>query len=154
MNESRRRAYLDAMGLDVWLIKAAEAERNRLVISHGEGGTLLVCDSAEACSTRLAGDVVRTLGGDPVWAWPDPEGRQERPTLEQALKQFPFTRVVLFGSGLGQQLFGGEVPEILASAGIVVAAGLDELAVSGAAKRKFWKQIAEKRLADSAVLLS
>lgn len=145
MNESRRRAYLDAMGLDVWLMKPAEAEQNRLMISRGEGSTLLICNSAGESSTRLAGDIARTLGGDPVWAWPDPDGRQECPTLEQAVSQFLFTRVVLFGSSLEQSLFDAQVQEVLASAGVLVTAGLDELAASGSARQKLWKRILEKR---------
>jgi DNA polymerase III psi subunit len=145
MNESRRRAYLDAMGLDVWLMKPPETEKNRLMISRGEGSTLLICNSAGESSTRLAGDIARTMGGDPVWAWPDPDGRQDCPTLQQAVSQFLFTRVVLFGSSLGQSLFDTQVPEVLASAGILVTASLDELAVNSSARQKLWERILEKR---------
>ena len=45
MIESQRRAYLDAMGLDVWSIKPPQPEFDRLIFQPGEGSTLLICDA-------------------------------------------------------------------------------------------------------------
>jgi len=139
--ESQRRAYLDAMGFDLWSTKPPEPEFDRLLFQPGEGSTLLICDAPEATATRIAGDIVRALAGGVVWAWPDPEGSPQNPTLEQAVGQYLFTRVVLFGSGLARQVFRGDAPLVMGSASITVSDGLDELAVRGNAKQIFWKQL-------------
>ena len=146
MIESRRRAYLDAIGLDVWSIKPPEPEFDHLLFQPGEGSTLLICDAPEATATRIAGDIARVLAGDAVWAWPDPSASPESPSLEQAVGQYLFTRVVLFGPGLGRQMFRGEVPLVVGSAGITVTESLDELAVRGNAKRIFWQQLYGKNV--------
>lgn len=144
MRESRRLAYLEAMGYEVWAAKPAARALNRLQMTPGQGGTLLVCDSAEASSTRLAGDFGRALGGDPVWAWPDPDGSGDCPTLQEAVERLDLERIIVFGYGLGQHLLRGDVPEVLGSAVVLVTAGLNELAVSGPGKREIWKKISQK----------
>ena len=55
-----------------------------------------------------------------------------------------FTRVVLFGTELVRQLFKDGAPMVLGSARILVTAGLEDLAVSGAAKLEFWNQLSGK----------
>jgi hypothetical protein len=140
--ESQRRAYLDALGLDVWSIKPPEPQFDRLLFQPGEGSTLLICDAPEATATRIAGDIVRALAGKVVWAWPDPAGSPQSPTLEQAVGQYLFTRVVLFGDSLARQMFRGDAPPVTASASITVSDGLDELAVRGNAKHVLWMQLA------------
>jgi len=140
--ESQRRAYLDALGLDVWSIKPPEPQFDRLLFQPGKGSTLLICDAPEATATRLAGDIARALAGKVVWAWPDPAGNPQSPTLEQAVGQYLFTRVVLFGDNLARKIFRGDVPLVTASASITVSDRLDELAVRGNAKHVLWKQLA------------
>jgi len=142
--ESQRRAYLDAMGLDVWSIKPPEPEFDRLHFQPGEGDTLLICDAPEATATRIAGDISRALAGEVVWAWPDPEGSPQSSTLDQAVGRYLFTRVVLFGSGLVRKVFRGDAPLVTGSASIMVIDGLDELAVRGTAKQVFWQQLSGK----------
>jgi hypothetical protein len=141
MIESRRRAYLDAIGLDVWSLRPPEPEFNRLLFQPGTGGTLLICDTPDATATRIAGDIARALGGEVVWAWPDPEGNPQSLTLEQAVDQYLFTRVVLFGTGLGRRMFLSGAPQVAGSAGVTVTDKLDELAVRGNTKQEFWKQL-------------
>lgn len=141
MIESQRRAYLEAMDIGVWLQKPTAPDRSRLIIGPGSGSTLLLCNSAEESATPLASDICRYLGDNPVWAWPDSEGSPERPTLEDAIDNFLFTRVLLFGRSLATQLFSGQVAQVLGSARIVVASGLNELAVSASARRSLWRQL-------------
>ena len=43
---------------------------------------------------RIAGDIARALDQDVVWAWPDPEGQAENASLEDAIGQHLFTRVI------------------------------------------------------------
>ena len=143
MIELRRRAYLDALGIDVWLSKPAEADRNRLLFSPGKGDTLLVCSSTESSITRLASDISRAVGGEVIWAWPDPEGRKESPTIAEAVGQFLFTRIVIFGSNLERQICSNEPPEFGASTRVLTAPDLNELAERGTARRLFWKQISD-----------
>jgi hypothetical protein len=113
----------------------------RLLNPRGEGEPLLVCASPGAATSLFAGDVARALGERVVWAWQDPEGRPESTSLEDAVGQYLFTRVVLFGPGLARQLFKGDAPMVLGSARILVAACLEDPAVPGTAKLEFWKQI-------------
>ena len=139
MIEAQRRAYLEAMGIDVWINRFAAPDADRWVVGPGSGSTLLLCRTAKESGTRLAADIGRSLGGDPVWAWPDPQGRQEYPSLKDTIEQYLFTQVLLFGHTLAGQAFKGSVPEVLACASVQVTAGLDELAVDGMAKRKLWQ---------------
>jgi hypothetical protein len=141
MIESRRRAYLDAMGLDVWTVKPKPPEPDRLVFQPGVGETLLLCQEPDDTAIRIAGDIVRALEHGIVWAWPDPEGRAESISLEQAISQQLFTRVVVFGDALAQRVFKGNAPQVLGSARILVTQSLDELTVRGSAKQAFWKQL-------------
>jgi len=141
MIESRRRAYLEVMGFDIWSVKPPEAEANRLLIQPGEGDTLLICDLPGVAENPFAGDIARALGGMVVWARPDPEGSSGSPALEDAVGQHLFTRVVLFGAGLSHQLFKGEAPVVVGSARILVTRRLEDLAESGRAKLAFWNQL-------------
>lgn len=138
MIESRRLAYLDAMGFDIWAAKPPEPELNRLVLQAGDGDTLLICERPDLTAGRFAADVARALAGGVVWAWPDAEGNPGSPSLEEAVGQRLFTRVVLFGSGLQRQIFKGDIPMVVGSARILVTDGLEELAVRGSAKLAFW----------------
>jgi hypothetical protein len=139
MMEAQRRAYLEAMGIGVWVNKPAAPDADRWVVGPGSGSTLLLCRTAEESGTRLAADIGRSLGGDPVWAWPDPEGRQEYPSLKDTIEQYLFTQAVLFGRALAGQTFKDGVPEVLGSASLQVTADMDELAVDGMARRKLWQ---------------
>jgi hypothetical protein len=141
MIESQRRAYLEAMDINVWLGKPAPVAQDRLVIGPGSGSTLLLCHAADESATRLAADISRFLADGPLWAWPDPEGSQQYPTLEQAIDNFLFTRVVVFGQTLAEQLFSSQAPVALGSASIVVASGLSVLQGSANARLELWRKL-------------
>lgn len=141
IEETRRRAYLDALGFDVWLLKPAEAGPGRLQLAPGEGSVLLVCANAEDSASRLAGDIVRALAGKCVWAWPEPESGGDNPTLADAIGDRLFTRVCLFGPELAENLLPRQRPEVIGSAAVSVFPELQSLAVRGEAKRRFWESI-------------
>jgi hypothetical protein len=141
MIESQRRAYLEAMDINVWLGKPAAVDQDRLVIGPGSSSTLLLCHAADESATQLAADISRFLADGPVWAWTDPEGSQQYPTLEQAIDNFLFTRVVVFGQNLAEQLFSSQAPVTLGSARIVVARGLNVLEASADARRELWHKL-------------
>jgi hypothetical protein len=142
MNEARRRAYLEAMGYDVWVARGTDDGRSRLFVGPGAGSVLLVCAAPEDSCGKLAADIVRAIGNDPAWAWPDPDGGADCPTVEEAVAGRLFTRLVVFGEDLARALFGGPAPDVLASSAVQVAPGLDELAVRGTAKQALWRLLA------------
>jgi hypothetical protein len=141
MIESRRRAYLDAMGLNIWTLKPPPPQPDRLELQAGNGETLLLCQEPDETATRIAGDIERVLAHGVVWAWPDPEGKAEHDTLEQAIGLHLFTRVIVFGDALARRVFQGDTPQVMGSARVLVTPGLDELAVRGSAKQRFWQQL-------------
>jgi DNA polymerase III psi subunit len=143
MIESRRRAYLEALGIEVWVTRSAPPEPGRLIVSPDASGTLLICNVPEDSATRFAGDVVRALGGQATWAWPDPGGGENGVRLAAAIADRLITRVIVFGPGPARWLFGGEPPEAIGSAVIAAAPGLDELAGRASAKRAFWRLLQE-----------
>ena len=140
MTEARRRAYLEAMGYDVWVSRDSTAGAGRLVVGPGRGSTLLVCPEPGHSATKIAADISRAVGEEPVWAWPDPEGLVDSPDLEQAVRDGLFTRVVLFGKTLRKQLMNDD-DGIVASSSIHVAEDPDVLAVSGDARRALWQML-------------
>ena len=143
MNETQRQAYLDAMDISVWVRKPATIRRDHLLIGPGSGSMLLVCREAGERALPVAADICRYLGVAPVWAWPDPEGSPEHPTLEKAIDQFLYTWVLLMGQSLAAEICKGRVPDVMGSASIVVVPGLDELSQTPAAKKKLWRHISK-----------
>lgn len=142
MIDPQRQAYLEAMGFDVWMAKPSAPERDRLLVGSGQGSTLLVSESSPERNPLLAGDVARAVGGDPVWAWSDPEGHAENPRLAEAVEQRLFTRLVVFGDSLAARLMGKDRPAVLGSAAVLVCEPLEDLAVSGTAKKRLWTALA------------
>jgi len=148
MIEARRRAYLEAMGFDVWVSRAAAeaaqafagAEATaRLQLGPGEGSTLVVCGEAAHSAGKFAGDLARALGSEPVWAWPDAADGADGQELEAVVDARLITRVVLLGAEVTRRLFPGGVPANVRSAVVATAAAMEELAVSGEARRALWR---------------
>lgn len=147
MIEAQRRAYLQAMGFEVWLRKPPEPLRDRLLLGPGDGRALLITEFAQDCASPLAADIARLLGTEAVWAWPDPDGDADRPTLAQAVGGRLSTLVIVFGSDLARRLL--RTPdEVIASAAVVRAECLATLAISAAARRELWQQLSPQ-LPDS-----
>ena len=141
MIEERRRAYLQALGLDVWLPRPPGPEPGCVGVGSGRGSTLLLCLSADHCRTDLAKDVARALGGDPVWAWLDPAVDEEARILREVVAERLITRILVFGPETARRAFAGDVPEILDSATTVVLPSVQELAASGAARQALWSRL-------------
>lgn len=146
MIETQRRAYLEAMDIHVWVQKSATGDSPRLSIGPGSGSTLLICRDAGERSVAIAADICRFLGGDPVWAWPDSEQDPQNPSVKQAVDQQLFTRVVIFGVKLAERMFTAGVPAVLSSARILISADLDELALSGVARKALWTKLSDSSL--------
>jgi hypothetical protein len=146
MIEARRRAYLEALGYDVWVARPPAPEPGRLSVGPGGGSTLLVCDAAGDCGTELARDLVRTVGGEPAWAWFDPEDESGGQGLGDIVSGRLITRILVFGRETAQRLFEGSAPEIVGSATLMVVPDLQELAVSGLARQTLWRQLRKWQL--------
>lgn len=143
MIEPRRQAYLEALGIDVWVARPPAPEPGRLVYLPGEGSTLLITAGIADRDRPLVADIARAVGGSPAWAWPDPEGTVDSPDLEDVVRDGLFTRVIVFGAGVAAALFEGETPRIVASAAVTVAAGIDELETRGSSKQALWRLISQ-----------
>lgn len=141
MNEAQRQSYLEAMDITVWVARPPVVRRDRLCIGPGSGSTLLICEAAGEKATPVAVDICRYLGKSPVWAWPDPDGSPEHPTLNEAIDRFLYTRVLVLGQKLAAQICKGQVPEILGSASIGVVPSLEELGLSPRARKMLWRRI-------------
>jgi len=147
MIEARRRAYLEALGVDVWVARPPAAEPGRLGVGTGSGSTLLVCLAAADCTSELGRDLVRAIGGEPVWAWLHPLEEHGGQALGDIVSGRLITRVLLFGKEPEQQLFRGGAPEIIGSATVSTVPSLQELAVSGIAKQSLWRKLRDLRVA-------
>jgi hypothetical protein len=150
--EARRRAYLEAMGFDVWVARSTAADageeqpgriQGHIQVGPGRGSTLLVCAAAADSASRFAADVVRALGGDPAWAWPvrgvGHGAGGDNITLEEAIGARLITRVFVFGGDTARWLFQGEIPPVVGSATVTPLAGVGEIAQQGAAKQALWR---------------
>lgn len=144
MSEVRRRAYLEAMGFDVWVARPPDLQWDRLQMGPGQGSTLLVCASPEEGESTISSDIARAIGGDPVWAWPDPQDDPEAPRLEDAVRDRLFTRVIVFGEIVAERLFGGLPPDVLLSSAVNVTCTLGELSTRGSAKRALWQLLRQE----------
>ena len=145
MIEERRKAYLEAMGYDVWVARPPPPKPGNLVISGGQGSILLVCNEPSSCATKLSGDIARALGQDPVWAWPAAAGDQVSEQIEGAVMDRLLTDIIVFGQDLARSLFRGPPPELLVSARVSVVSGMDELAERGEPRKKLWALLRERR---------
>jgi len=146
MNEATRRAYLEALGIPVWIGKACADEAAGLVVAGvdlgpGDGQVLLVCGGQDEPATRLAADIARALGAEPVWAWAGAPGTG----LAEAVSEKLFTTVLILGRALADGLLGRDTPRTVGSARILVAPGLDELAREPRARKALWRMIRDGR---------
>lgn len=152
MTTPLQRAYLDAMGIPVWMARRGErpeqsrgSEAALLQLGPGNGPVLLLCDSVDGPAAPLATDVARTIGSGPVWGWPS-TADAGMPAAE-AVAEGLFTHVLVLGEKAGKSLFGGRVPDQLGAAVVLELGSLEELAASAAARRALWKALADQGLA-------
>ncbi len=136
--DSRRQAYLDAMGITVWSLRDTTKPGNAvgLNLGPGSGSLLLVCAVDMDSASKLANDIVRSLGSVPVWSWPAETA--ESVSLEDAVSDHLFTTIAIFGSALAERFFGDTVPDSLGSANLVVLPAMEDLDNQADARRLLW----------------
>ena len=145
MSESLRRAYLQAMGIELWVSRRQPtgiAEPVLLGIGTGQGSTVVVCATPAEPTTPLGRDLERAIealqGQAPVWAWLDPLPEQDCATLAELIDRKLVTRVLVLGAGLAERLGAGQPGDVVASAAVVSLPGPAELGSSAAARRRAW----------------
>jgi hypothetical protein len=151
MKADRQRAYLDAMGIEVWRLRDTVAQVERtgpaIRLGPGGGGVLLLCSCAADASSLVATDIARALGAVPVWAWPQPEGGAT--TLGDAVDEHLFTTVAVFGERLADDFFGGRVPASLNSARLVLLPSIEAVREQAAARRVLWQTLCKNRMVSA-----
>lgn len=147
MLDRRQQAYLDAMGITMWVLRdQGEPERafptaaSLLKLGPGDGGTLMVCATDAEAAGSLASDISRALSGVPVWAWPV-EAEDGLVTLEQAVSERLFTNVAVFGAELAATLFPEGVPGSVQTASLVQLPSIPVLEQDGQARRGLWLEL-------------
>lgn len=162
MVSRRQMAYLEAMDISVWQLRAdprgVEADVNAkasaaqgtigLKLSPGSSGTLLVCADPADSATRLANDIVRALGSVPVWAWPEADA--EAPGLPEAIEERLFTTVAIFGDDLARRLCGSEIPANLKTARLVPLPAMQDVQRHAEARRALWDTVCRSGMLNTA----
>ncbi len=118
-------------------------------IGPGSGQTLLLCARREDTALPVANDIARCLDQAPVWGWlaQNSNAMESAPadsahtglSLERAIKEHMFTRVLLFSNESSAHLAGKDL--VLGSARIIHAPALADLASTPAHKRTLWLQL-------------
>lgn len=153
MLSDSQHAYLEAMDITVWQLRESIApaavgtvDITRLKLGPGSGGLLLVCEAGSDSAGRLASDIIRALGGTPVWAWPG--GAEDAPDLGSAIEENLFTTVAFFGKDVAMKFFDGEPPAHFKTANLVLLPSMDEIQRSAAARRDLWARICRSGLLE------
>ena len=112
----------------------------QIVVCPGTGDTLLLCGQYGEHATALAADIARSLGHEPVWSWPAQDATTPGLSLEQAVKERLFTRVIVFG----QVPAADPASRVIGSARLVHVDALPVLSRSSAARRALWLALNEQ----------
>jgi len=149
MPSGLQQAYLQAMDIPVWKLRtpaAAAASNALLKLGPGSGGVLLVCGADHETAGRLANDIVRALGGSPVWAWPVAE--EDAVGLDKAVEEHLFTKVAFFGKEVASRFFDGEPPAHIRSAQLIMLPAMQDIQADAGARRALWAGFCRSGMID------
>ena len=151
MHAARRADYLRALGIDVWVSRAAAgAESFRgLIVGPGSGRTLVICAGASEAASALAADIARSLDSEPVWGWIAEEDGDPGAPLELVVAEHGFDRILLLGDELLHWILengpaAGNV-QAIGSARLVVARSISELERDGSARQALWRELTSRK---------
>jgi DNA polymerase III psi subunit len=154
MSVSRQQAYLEAMDIAVWSLRerpipetSVRGDVSRLKLGPGNSGVLLICAADTDSAGRLANDINRALGGNPVWAWSSYD--DSAIDLKDSVSENLFTTVAFFGGGLASQFFDGDVPAHLDSAKLVVLPSMKDIEKRAEARQALWARICESGMLEN-----
>lgn len=148
MIQPRHKAYLDAMGIPVWVLRAVtpgDSKACPVQIGPGSGQVLLLCAAGDDLAGKLASDISRCLRAEPVWGWPVED--DSAGPLTEAVTERLFTHILVLGRDAEAAAFGGPAPELIGSAAVIRAPALADLGQSMADRRKLWALLCQHRLA-------
>ncbi|MGA9574570.1 MAG: hypothetical protein WBS20_11560 [Lysobacterales bacterium] len=143
MLSARQQAYLEAMDITVWNLREstsaeplATSEPVTLKLGPGSGGILLICAADDESAGRLASDINRVLGGNPVWGWPF--GDEDALDLGSAIEENLFTTVAFFGEALARRFFDSGPPVHFKTANVVMLPSMREIQDTAGARKSLW----------------
>lgn len=155
MMDSRRLAYLDAMGIDVWQSRGVASISEPAVvepgieIGAGDGDILCIVQTKAEAELKLAAGIGAAMRCKPVWAWP--AGKQDQPdgslTIEAAVSEKMLTRILVFGEDLAETLLGSDNSEVVSTARVHLVPTLANIAKDKDAKRSLWRLMNEHGIA-------
>lgn len=154
--DARQMAYLDAMGIDVWVPRGApdaqpgaEVSTTAVCLGPGQGEILCVAASAKEAHMKLASNLSGAMKSAPVWAWPVESAEDEGAyaCVADAVADRLITRILMFGSPVADLLLGGETPEAVGTARLHVVPSMAELEADMEAKRTLWTLMRETAIA-------
>jgi hypothetical protein len=148
MTGARQAAYLEAMGIPLWVRKGAVPESGEplsgLRLGPGSGRFLLLCSGDGESAGELAADIARALPEQPVWAWPATE--QPGRSVQEVIDEHLFTDMLVFGADPARKVFGDAIPEVLGPMRVLMVPGMDELSSEASARRALWRSLCENAL--------
>lgn len=152
MIAQRKQAYLEALGIPVWVRKELanqkpDIEPASLTLGPGSGEVLMICAGVEQPSGQIASDIARSLKYEPVWAWLSTG--ETGSSVADAVSEHLFTTTIIFGSEVAFALFGSDVPQTIHSSRLLVAPTTDELAASPLQRKALWEMLCNSQLAGS-----
>lgn len=161
MYTQRQTEYLKNMGIDVWVLRrdgdqaaplpapeisvsdgrpAPAGEKPRVLLGPGTGDILLLCRDAAESASRLAADIARSLDCEPVWGWPEQNAREAGISLDRAIEDRLFTRVLVFGAALHQS---GSGAGPVGKARVIYTESMDVLQQQASARKALWAKLYE-----------
>lgn len=164
--DARRMAYLDAMGIDVWVPRGASAQQAvpgpevgvapapvsataGVCLGPGQGEILCIAASAKQAHMKLATNISGAMRSAPVWAWPTQSIEESGgyATVAEAVGDRLITRVLVFGAELAESLLGEQAPDTIGTAKLHVVPAMEALESDVEAKRALWALMRETSIA-------
>lgn len=164
--DARRMAYLDAMGIDVWVPRGVPAQQAvsepvvggeqapasataGVCLGPGQGEILCIAASAKQAHMKLATNISGAMRSAPVWAWPTQSIEESGgyATVAEAVGDRLITRVLVFGAELAASLLGEQAPETIGTAKLHVVPAMEALESDVEAKRALWALMRETSIA-------
>lgn len=152
MIAGRKQAYLEALGIPVWVRKElAGLEPDfvpaKLTLGPGNGEVLMICASVDQPSGQIASDIARSLKYEPVWAWLC--SADSGASVADAVSERLFTNAIIFGNDVAAALLGNNLPQTIHSARLLVVPSTEEISADPSQRKALWKILCNSQLAGS-----
>lgn len=151
--DSNHVAYLDAMGIEVWVPRVGKPPGESDVggsiyvpADSPDGDILCVVETGEQARLPLAVDIGRAMRCMPVWSWPADAHASDVAcmSLDEVVRDRLATQILVFGATLCAHLFGETPPDYIGAARVHVVPSLQDLGSDRGAKRILWNLMREQ----------